>query len=323
MSSGPVRRVSCQDIQLVQNLIERCLQLYMNQKEVVQTLLVQAKIEPDFTELVWQKLEEQNQDFFKAYYLRLMLKYQITEFNKLLEQQVQFMHQVYSTGAAPMPTGNGTHIPRTSHNLVSYPENHGLAVKPEKIQHSAGPSSTNAFMNDGASLHATLPSAVGMSAHVNRIDVPANVISSQNSDTVLMQGINGGIIKTENGYTRVSPYTFGAESNVLAPRSAIGDMSVASFSSVESTSQPLNEPLLDADNSSFGFLGQIPRNFSLSDLTADFSQSSDILESYVRSPFLATDADHFLDACERGEQGPVRRLDPISEGLSYEDFGNK
>lgn len=82
---------------------------------------------------------------------------------------------------------------------------------------------------------------------------------------------------------------------------------------------------------------------------------SDILESYARSPFLATDADHFFDARERGEQGekighrhfcghiqhfsiyskfpegcnfsemtgPNRRLDPISEGLSYEAFGNK
>lgn len=35
----------------VQNLIERCLQLYMNQKEVVETLSFQAKIEPSFTEL--------------------------------------------------------------------------------------------------------------------------------------------------------------------------------------------------------------------------------------------------------------------------------
>jgi hypothetical protein len=35
----------------VQNLIERCLQLYMNQKEVVDTLSFQAKIEPSFTEL--------------------------------------------------------------------------------------------------------------------------------------------------------------------------------------------------------------------------------------------------------------------------------
>ncbi|RWW33336.1 hypothetical protein GW17_00001955, partial [Ensete ventricosum] len=35
----------------VQNLIERCLQLYMNQKEVIDTLSFQAKIEPSFTQL--------------------------------------------------------------------------------------------------------------------------------------------------------------------------------------------------------------------------------------------------------------------------------
>lgn len=51
MSSGEVRKVSRQDIQLVQNLIERCLQLYMDQKEVVETLSLQAKIEPSFTQL--------------------------------------------------------------------------------------------------------------------------------------------------------------------------------------------------------------------------------------------------------------------------------
>lgn len=69
-SSGEGRRVSASDIQLVQNLIERCMQLYMPQKEVAQTLHTQTKIEPGFTNLVWQKLEEQNPEFFKAYYLR-------------------------------------------------------------------------------------------------------------------------------------------------------------------------------------------------------------------------------------------------------------
>ncbi|KAG6535036.1 hypothetical protein ZIOFF_008954 [Zingiber officinale] len=43
MSSGEVRKV--------QNLIEQCLRLHMNQKEVVDTLSLQAKIEPSFTEL--------------------------------------------------------------------------------------------------------------------------------------------------------------------------------------------------------------------------------------------------------------------------------
>lgn len=58
--------ISSLDVQLVQNLVERCLQLYMNQREVVALLQQQTKIEPSFTSLVWQKLEEQNPEFFKA-----------------------------------------------------------------------------------------------------------------------------------------------------------------------------------------------------------------------------------------------------------------
>lgn len=88
------RKVSTKDIQLVQNLIERCLQLYMSQREVVTTLHTQADVEPGFTGLVWQKLEEQNSDFFQAYYTRLKLKDQILLFNHLLDQQVAVVQRM-------------------------------------------------------------------------------------------------------------------------------------------------------------------------------------------------------------------------------------
>ena len=70
--------------------------------QVVYTLQQQAKVEPGFTQLVWQKLEEQNPDFFQAYYTRLKLKDQIVLFNHLLEQQVamfQKMSRQYMTPA--------------------------------------------------------------------------------------------------------------------------------------------------------------------------------------------------------------------------------
>ena len=140
------KKVSTQDIQLVQNLIERCLQMYMSQREVrsrlsirstvssetmvarntgspdgmhycflheptrhkrevcmqvVYTLQQQAKVEPGFTQLVWQKLEEQNPDFFKAYYTRLKLKDQIVLFNHLLEQQVAMFQKMQRQWMAP------------------------------------------------------------------------------------------------------------------------------------------------------------------------------------------------------------------------------
>ncbi|XP_065855982.1 uncharacterized protein [Euphorbia lathyris] len=320
MSSGPARRVSPKDIQVVQNLIERCLQLYMNQREVVETLLAQAKIEPGFTELVWQKLEEENREFFKAYYLRLTVKHQIMEFNKLLEQQVRLMRQMNSTGVPSMSNSNGSHIASMHQNSVCYaPEHTGSALKPENLHHPFGSTMTNAFTNGGSSLHSNIHTAVEMSAHSNRIDPHPNMLSTQSSNMGLMQGLNGGMIKSEAGYSGNSPYMFGADGNVMEARPSIAD---ASFSSVESNSQALNEPLLDADTSSFGFLGQIPRNFSLSDLTADFAQSSDILENYPRSPFLASDND-FLDSREREHQGDNKRLDTISEGVSYDDFGSE
>ncbi|XP_030484044.1 uncharacterized protein LOC115700591 isoform X2 [Cannabis sativa] len=325
MTSGPVRRVSRQDIQLVQNLIERCLQLYMNQKEVVDTLLDQAKIEPDFTSLVWQKLEEENQDFFKAYYLRLMLKHQILEFNRLLQQQAQLMHQMHPSGVAPLPTSNGAHI-SLHQNSACYPQEHiGPALKPENMHHAVGSCLSNAFTNGGSSVHQGMHNAVDMSAHAGRIDAPQNMISTQNSNMGLLQGINGGmiksevgrmiksegggVIKSEMGYPSTSPYMFGADNNVMESRPNIGDASVAPFSTVDPNPQALNDSLLDVDTSSYGFLSQIPRSFSLSDLTTHFSQSSDILESYSRSPYLVPDAEDFLDSRERDNQGDNKRLD--------------
>lgn len=193
VKGGP-RRVTSSDIQGVQNLIERCLQLYMTQRvrggaqrgaacspttgpsrggrmhagsrtrgaghiaalfcppqDVVHTLQSQAKIEPSFTSLVWQKLEEQNPDFFKAYYLRcaaprqhaardahwaclcaqrvrsapshaapcplrapprrLKLKDQVVMFNHLVEQQLQMMQKLQNSWMQVGPALMGGRAP--------------------------------------------------------------------------------------------------------------------------------------------------------------------------------------------------------------------
>ncbi len=75
------------------------------QAEVVVSLEEQASIERGFTALVWQKLEEQNEDFFRAYYTRLKLKDQIVLFNHLLEQQVQMVHRIRASAAWMAPNG--------------------------------------------------------------------------------------------------------------------------------------------------------------------------------------------------------------------------
>ncbi|XP_030925864.1 uncharacterized protein LOC115952763 [Quercus lobata] len=277
MSSGSIRRVSCQDIQVVENLIEQCLQLYMSQKEVVETLLDQAKIEPGFTELVWQKLEEENQEFFRAYYLRLMVKQQINEFNRLLDLQVQLMCQMQPSGVASLPTCNGSHISSLHQNSACYASEHTVpAVKTENMYIPIVSGLPNAFTNAGSLLHPSMHTAVQMPAHSSRIDAPPSMLSAQSSNMGMIQGINGGMIKSETGYSGSSPYMYGSDRNVLEMHPTIEDASVESFPSVQSNSQPLNEQILDMESSSFGSLGQDSRNFSLSDLAADFSQSSGI-----------------------------------------------
>ncbi|CAA3003467.1 Hypothetical predicted protein [Olea europaea subsp. europaea] len=106
-SSNENRKVSREDIELVQNLIERCLQLYMNKDEVVKTLLTRTRINSGFTTLVWQKLEEENPEFFRAYYIRLKLRKQIILFNHLLEHQYHLMkYPMPPKVLGPMHNGN-------------------------------------------------------------------------------------------------------------------------------------------------------------------------------------------------------------------------
>ncbi|KAF9596858.1 hypothetical protein IFM89_013906 [Coptis chinensis] len=319
MSSGENRKVSRDDIQLVQNLIERCLQLYMNRKEVIDTLLAQAKIEPGFTELVWQKLEEENREFFKAYHVRLMVKHQIMVFNRLLDRQMELMRTMYPAGVAPLSIPNGSHSSMHQGQAPFFVAEHAVPLpRTESIHHPIGPPTT--FSNGRPSIHGNMQSVDDTALHVGRMDVSSNMHSAQNSHMRMIHGMNGVVIKSEPGYGDGSAFTFGADGNVLGMPPTVGDTAVPSFGSVEPGPQPLNGSLLDTDTSLFGFLGQIPRNFSLSDIAADFSQSSEILESYSRSPFLGTDVGDFFNSPGRDCQGDNRRLDTISEGLSYDDF---
>ncbi|KAJ6853321.1 uncharacterized protein M6B38_250365 [Iris pallida] len=318
MSSGEVRKVSRQDIQLVQNLIERCLQLYMNQKEVVETLLYQAKIEPDFTELVWQKLEEENREFFKAYHVRLMLKNQIMVFNKLLEKQVDLMHKIGSSGVTSVPVSNGSSSSTMHQNQTCYlSEQASSSSMPNSLLCNGG--SSSAIMNGGPSGNQSLHLGNGSSILSGGMDVSPSPLSTQSSHVERVNGMNGTSIKNETRYASTSEFAFCADDSYVETHPPIGGAPAASFGSCDLTGQPLNDPLLDMDTTSFGFLSQIPRSFSFSDLTDDFTQSADILQNYGRSPFLAQEANTFSDSPGEGDD---RRLDTISEGVSYDDFGS-
>lgn len=150
------------------------------------------------------------------------------------------------------------------------------SVKSDSARHPMASGLSNPYLNGSSTLGANVASSVNISTNARRVDASPNMLSpSQTTDMPnMMQGMNGGgMIKSETAYANPASFMYGGERSALEGHSTVGDTSIPSFGN-ESNNQPLSDPLLDAEASTFGFLGQIPRNFSLSDLTADFSQSS-------------------------------------------------
>uniref|UniRef100_A0A5B6Z7W5 Angiotensin-converting enzyme 2 n=1 Tax=Davidia involucrata TaxID=16924 RepID=A0A5B6Z7W5_DAVIN len=300
ISSNDNTKVSREDIELVQNLIERCLQLYMNRDEVVKTLLNRARIDPGFTTLVWQKLEEENADFFRAYYIRLKLKKQIILFNHLLEHQY---HLTVPPKVPLAPIQNGIH-PMPVNNLpMGYPVLQQPPVpatgQPHLDSMGCGISSchvVNGVPAPGNFHPIRMNSGNDMVINNNAADVaPAIPPSSAMSSMSEMP-----VSPTSVASTGHFPFTASEISGMGVDTSALD----AAFTSDVASSVGLQlAPDTGAGNSrdSLRSLAQIPWNFSLSDLTADLSNLGDLgaLGNYPGSPFLPSDSDILLDSPEQ------------------------
>lgn len=295
ISSNDGRKVSREDIELVQNLIERCLQLYMNREEVVKTLLNRARIEPNFTTLVWQKLEEENAEFFRAYYIRLKLKKQIILFNHLLEHQYHLTYPVQPK--VPLaPIQNGIH-PMPVNNLpMGYPV----------MQQPPIPSAGQPHLD---------PMGLSSCHVVNGVPAPGNYhpIRINSGNDAMMESSAADMapaIPLSNGMSdmAVSPASVASSGHFPFTPSEMSGMSVdtsvldTAFTSDVACSVGLQ---LGSDNGSgngrdsLRSLANIPWNFSLSDLTADLSHLGDDLGglgNYSGPPFLNSDSDILLDS---------------------------
>lgn len=130
----------CREIKIVQDLIERCLQLYMNKDEVVKTLLEQARIQPGFTSIVWNRLEQENAGFFKAYYTKLVLKKQIAQFNELLENHHNLLSYAAPLEAPLAPMQEGIqHMPVNHlHKVYTLPQQHPIPSTSNSQNDSTG-----------------------------------------------------------------------------------------------------------------------------------------------------------------------------------------
>ncbi|GAV64416.1 A_thal_3526 domain-containing protein [Cephalotus follicularis] len=298
-SSNDSRKVSRQDIELVQNLIERCLQLYMNRDEVVKTLLTRARIDPGFTTLVWQKLEEENADFFRAYYIRLKLKRQILLFNHLLEHQYHLMKYPVPPKVPLAPIQNGIH-PMPVNNLpMGYP-----VLQPPPIPASGQPH-LDSIGCGMSSCHVVNGVPAPGNFHPIRMNSGNDMVMDTSAADIPPAVPPGGPISSMSEMP-VSPTSVASNGHFPFTASDMSGMGVdtsaldTAFTSDVASSVGLQlGPDGGAGNSRS--LDQIQWNFSLTDLTADLSNLGDLgaLGNYPGSPFLPSDSEILLDSPEQ------------------------
>ncbi|KAL1538010.1 hypothetical protein AAHA92_26799 [Salvia divinorum] len=178
-------------LQLVQHIIERCIQLYKNKRETVEYLFLKANIEPDFTRIVWQRLEKESPKFFYAYHLRMVLRDQIRIYNELYEKQVELVRR---TGRSVPSSSNGSRM-HSMHN------------------DSGNQTRQPAENVPGDGVPALQPTPVNMS-------VPENVLLTQHS---IGQGMNDVMIgsNSEGGFMN----------NLIEAPNTIGEPYVTPFTS--------------------------------------------------------------------------------------------
>ncbi|PUZ58709.1 hypothetical protein GQ55_5G529400 [Panicum hallii var. hallii] len=299
VASNDNKKVSREDIELVQNLIERCLQLYMNKGEVVRTLSTRARIEPGFTTLVWQKLEEENSEFFRAYYIRLKLKRQIILFNHLLQHQYNLMKYPVPSSVPLAPMQNGIHHMPVSNLPMGYP------VLQQPIMPAPGQPHID-------------PMACGMSSGhvVNGIPAPGGyhpIRMNSGNDMVVDNGVTeaphaGATGSAMSSEMAVSPSSAASSNHAPFTPSEIPGMTMdvsaldSTFGSDVGNAGPLQLGPDGSSRDSIRSLGQI-WNFSLSDLTADLTSLGDLeaLENYTGTPFLPSDSDILLDSPDQDD----------------------
>ncbi|XP_073154394.1 uncharacterized protein [Henckelia pumila] len=240
--------------------------------------------------MVWQRLEEENQEFFKGYYLKLLVKDQIMVFNRLLSEQVELMHQIGFSEVATLRTSKGTHFSQSHETSATCTSQYTRPLTTNDMQQKV------VFHNCGA----------------------PNLFISQNPDVVLAPPMNGKIVKTEAGYTGSSPFDIVRPSNFLESCPVMCDASVLSFGLVGANEQHLNDSVFVGDASPYGLLNQISQTFGLPELATDYNSNSDLLESICRPPFKETEANNFVLT-----NGDVGRLNHASELLTYQYFAGE
>ncbi|KAK8970303.1 hypothetical protein KSP40_PGU003096 [Platanthera guangdongensis] len=298
-SNSDNKKVSREDIEFVQNLIERCLRLYMNRGEVVRTLSTRARIEPGFTTLVWQKLEEENSEFFRAYYTRLKLKKQIIMFNHLLEHQYHLMKYPVSPNVPLAPIQNGIHtMPSAVNNLsIGYPviQQPQMPTIGQPHLDSAGHGLSSCHVVNGFPAPGSFQ-PIRMKSMNDILEAAPALTTGNVLPNITDMAVSPASAASSNHF----PFTPSEISGIGMDTAALD----ATFASDVGTVEGLPDGGVGSSRDSIRSLGQL-WNFSLSDLTADLTNLGDLgpLGNYPGSPFLPSDSDILLDSPEHDDIG--------------------
>ncbi|KAH6803577.1 hypothetical protein C2S51_031824 [Perilla frutescens var. frutescens] len=109
---------------------------HMTKRQTIDCIASQANIEPYFTEtIVWEQLETENEEFFRAYYVRLAVRDQTVRFNRALSMQAQLMHNgIYNGLQQPRPNGSQQQQQALMHQLHNGNHNGLLQPRPNGSQ---------------------------------------------------------------------------------------------------------------------------------------------------------------------------------------------
>lgn len=207
----------------------------MNKREVLSIIEQQAKIAPSFTGLVWKQLQEQNPEFFKAYYGRLRLKDQIVVFNQLIERHY---HMLRSNPQTTLQIG--------SQQAVGVREQQQSSQEQQMYDQQQG--DVVVLRDEDRQRHAARDGMRGSS------DAVPTTTGDGHGELGAMSGMVQALRSAAHG------------DGVLAKDNTFTDFNAgAGLSSVLPSE---NDGLMGGTNT-------FPRNFSLSDLTMDLQQEND------------------------------------------------
>ncbi|WOL02126.1 hypothetical protein Cni_G10845 [Canna indica] len=271
---------------------------------------------------VWKKLEEENSDFFRAYYIRLKLKRQIILFNHLLEHQCHLMKSPLLPNIPLAPLHNGIQTTPVNNMPMGYPVLQQPAMTATGQPHfdPTGCGLSSCHVVNGIPPHGRFHALSinsgneivmgGATTEAAPVGIPCGTISSMSE-----MAASPASVASNNHFPFTPPEISGMcldastlDTTLTSDMVSTGDLQLDQECAMGSSRDPL------------GSLGQL-WNLNLSDLTTDLASLGDLraLDDYTGSPFPPPDSDILLDSPEQDDKVEEYFADALTVAASQPD----